>query len=813
MADVKKTERQQVHTMRKKLYTFSIIILLISSVFPLIHTTMTPSRDSRLTANAIKTYTEQIPSNNFVDTMASVIPWWNMNWHYRRIYDITSAGNLSLVLNFTSILKSLQLKNKTFENSTITIVRHYANGTMAVVDNTWFNESNTFHNQTNAIGTLSWSVSGSSSYAIYFDVHENRGTRSPTTETPGIVPFGSVAKLVSTQAWWSELIASFETYYEPNTQLLIQLHTTAQAKNVNAQFTYNSTVNFTMPLNTQDNITWTNTTTKLSKIGNWTVRIIGYDDAGYQTSPITVRFYVGKPDLVASAIRVPKICYIGYDVTVTTYLRAINTTVENVDVALRIDDNTVDSKDNLTIQQNENKSIQFIWKPSNKGSHNVSYNISYLDSNPGNNKKWETVTVEGIPDLAVVNITLVPTPVNEGSPVAITAYIHNKGDGNASNYTIVLYCEQNDDNHTMSYLQNRNSTNVTLNKNTSKNITLTWQQTRYGKTNFKGEWAVGIEILNTTRTPDKNVSNNKKALFHVLRVIPAERNPPVLSNLEFLSTIELGAQVLIRVRATDTSGINTVVISIRTSNKTYMNANMTAAEDNRYEYLFTTVQLGRHDFTIKATDLSPNKNQSIITGYFTVTEDETPPTITYFGVNPSVQMPNRPVEIRCITTDYSGIRSAEVMIWSSDDLVQTHVMNTPIADTKYIYTSTYQNIGKYVFSITVTDNFDNPKTTEVKTFWITENLNDTDNDRMPDDWEERYGLNPYDPTDAPGDQDDDGITNAEEYQQGTNPLKKLSSPSEIIERLEENWVYLTASLLILILIILLASYGIRRRSK
>jgi len=140
-------------------------------------------------------------------------------------------------------------------------------------------------------------------------------------------------------------------------------------------------------------------------------------------------------------------------------------------------------------------------------------------------------------------------------------------------------------------------------------------------------------------------------------------------------------------------------------------------------------------------------------------------------------------------------------------------MNTPPADTKYIYTSRYQNIGKYVFSITVTDNFDNPKTTEVKTFWITENLNDTDNDRMPDDWEERYGLNPYDPTDAPGDQDDDGITNAEEYQQGTNPLKKLSSTSEIIERLEENWVYLTASLLILILIILLASYGIRRRSK
>ncbi len=80
----------------------------------------------------------------------------------------------------------------------------------------------------------------------------------------------------------------------------------------------------------------------------------------------------------------------------------------------------------------------------------------------------------------------------------------------------------------------------------STNVTLTWQQTRYGKTNFNGEWAVGIKILNTTQTPDKHEANNNKSLYHVLKVIAAERNPPILSNLEYLSSIELGNQLLIR---------------------------------------------------------------------------------------------------------------------------------------------------------------------------------------------------------------------------------------------------------------------------
>jgi hypothetical protein len=51
---------------------------------------------------------------------------------------------------------------------------------------------------------------------------------------------------------------------------------------------------------------------------------------------------------------------------------------------------------------------------------------------------------------------------------------------------------------------------------------------------------------------------------------------------------------------------------------------------------------------------------------------------------------------------------------------------------------------------------------------------DTDGDGLPDGWEVKYNLDPNDPTGengANGDPDDDGLTNKEEYDNGTNPRK------------------------------------------
>ncbi|MFO8050382.1 MAG: Ig-like domain-containing protein [Thermoplasmatota archaeon] len=64
---------------------------------------------------------------------------------------------------------------------------------------------------------------------------------------------------------------------------------------------------------------------------------------------------------------------------------------------------------------------------------------------------------------------------------------------------------------------------------------------------------------------------------------------------------------------------------------------------------------------------------------------------------------------------------------------------------------------------------------------------DADGDGMPDSWEEKWGLDPLDPTDADEDPDGDGMTNLEEFRAGTTPVE---DESDDIDR----------SLLILILV-------------
>jgi len=48
---------------------------------------------------------------------------------------------------------------------------------------------------------------------------------------------------------------------------------------------------------------------------------------------------------------------------------------------------------------------------------------------------------------------------------------------------------------------------------------------------------------------------------------------------------------------------------------------------------------------------------------------------------------------------------------------------------------------------------------------------DSDDDGMPDGWEEKFGLDPYAAADTVLDTDGDGYTDVEEYLNGTDPTK------------------------------------------
>jgi arylsulfatase A-like enzyme len=61
-------------------------------------------------------------------------------------------------------------------------------------------------------------------------------------------------------------------------------------------------------------------------------------------------------------------------------------------------------------------------------------------------------------------------------------------------------------------------------------------------------------------------------------------------------------------------------------------------------------------------------------------------------------------------------------------------------------------------------------------------LADSDGDGMPGDWEHRYMLDPYDPSDAAGDPDGDGIPNLDEFKANTSPLVSNVAGSGLVAR-------------------------------
>ena len=190
-------------------------------------------------------------------------------------------------------------------------------------------------------------------------------------------------------------------------------------------------------------------------------------------------------------------------------------------------------------------------------------------------------------------------------------------------------------------------------------------------------------------------------------------------------------------------------------------------------------------------------------------DSKTPPSISYFDAKLHAQLQGEYVTIMCIVTDNIGIQTVEVTITHPDGSKEEKSM-TFSSDGKYLYSKAYDGLGKYSFYIVVKDKAGNEVITDYKTFWITQNVNDTDNDGMPDSWEQKYGLNPEDPSDANQDLDGDGYTNLQEYKMGTNPTKDIFLENAGY-RVKENGGFLAAAIVLFIAIVLMSIYGKRRK--
>jgi len=84
--------------------------------------------------------------------------------------------------------------------------------------------------------------------------------------------------------------------------------------------------------------------------------------------------------------------------------------------------------------------------------------------------------------------------------------------------------------------------------------------------------------------------------------------------------------------------------------------------------------------------------------------------------------------------------------------------------------------GGTITQNTDTDGDDLKDYRELVVYSTNQESSDTDGDKMPDGWEVTYGLDPT-ANDALSDKDNDGHSNLQEYQSGTDPTDPNSKPS------------------------------------
>ena len=756
------------------------------------------------------------------------LEWWNENWHYRKLIGVYGSGNISQIYNFTKLLLNLNIISKTFENDKIRIIEYSTNGQILNENiNYNFSESNDFNNKKNAVGTLTWEVTNSNGesvkkyYYIYFDVKENKGIRNPFDEKENMLESDFTVIYESMEeGWWDEIIDPPNGGYSiPEETLDINAISIAKANEVIAYLKKDgSSLEYKVNLNPED-ITYLNWSGSfdfpVNAIGNWTIRIDSSDEAGFRNNLSKNKFYVGKPDLAVKSVNyTPSKIFEGDIVTISADIRSYNITLDRIYTNLTIKDsngNKIFLQENISnIIKDQKNIIKFNWTADIKGSYTIKVRVFSKDDlnewTQSNNIKEITINVLGIPDLGVVDILVPSGDIKEGESVEIRAILNNTGKGKAENYKVRLYLSQG----VMDWLKGQlmDTINVNIDIDETIEVNLTWNPALYGAPGHRGVWIVGILIFYNSTYRDSFTMNNSRTTK--LKVVAGEQNPPTITITELTDSQEIEHIVRIAAKVTDQSGIKKVNITIITPKNTIFKENMTSEGENLYSIEFDkTTVIGTYKFTITAMDNSFYNKKSNYQGDFRIIADKTPPTIDYFGAHPCVQLKGDYVNISCISKDFHGIKSVRLIITYPDEHTVTKTM-THVGNGKYVYNIIYETLGKYIFYVSSEDTFGNIGITENKVFWITTDLNDIDCDGMPNWWEERYGLNPKDPSDAEHDQDGDGHTNLDEYKSGDNPLKQFSSLKEISSKIRENWIYLTISIVLFCLIIILSIFSVRR---
>jgi len=758
-----------------------------------------------------------------------IFDWWDENWHYRYLLSVEGDGNFSKFFNFSEILLDFGISDYIFENNKIRIVKYFEDGTISdVIDKYIFVESDGFDSTNNATGYLKWNVSNESGikhYVIYFDVEENRGSRSSLVETY----IGNASDLVETvyeefyESWWAEIKSPTDTS-------LILLGDTINISIVStSKIIYascyisnieNDSYNYSPDLSEAlDGTIWYNEALSFCKEGNWSINISCLDGAGVYYN-FSDTFYVGHPDLKITGISFSVInknyttVHKDDNLNISAFIKTSSVSLENVNFLLEIFDIENDKiiyEDIATFDLIKDKitAVYFNWIANISGEFNISVYSDFDDNvnekNESNNNMTKKLTVYDWPDLYVKDILLPDKEIIEFDEVEIDVLIANQGFGDADDYKIGLFIEKiSGSNPAMKYENLVDSKIIDVKKNSSESFNLYWESAS------PGNWFVGIEIFYNESNYDTNRWNNKLLSLDSLYVKSVESNEPIIRNITVSPVSpKQGDTIIFKAIIYDDTGIERADINITDPlNNTYSDIMVrTFGDQFRYEF-DSTFEIGTYEFIIKVVDNSIRKNVNIQHGSFTIKKDDIEPEIFYFGVEPIVQLKNNTVKITCIASDNIEISNVEITIFPPEALLYKRVMKLE-QDGEYVYKDIYLSVGKYGYEMELKDVSGNVKKTNTKYFWITEDLYDSDSDGMPNSWEKEYDFDSFDMSDADDDTDDDGYTNLEEYHMNTNPRKNIFLQN-IAYEIKNNLGYLFLSIILFFSLLIVTFYGKRR---
>ncbi len=756
------------------------------------------------------------------------LQWWDKNWHYRYFLTVEGNGNVEVSINFTKLLNNLGVFSKSFENETLLIVEYSPDGDfISEVLKYIFKESGDYDSVTDASGKVLWQITGSSFekfYCIYFDVSVNLGPRTNFGETDmSASGNASVGEFGFVDGWSIESVSPINGSFSPIGELIsISVITNARAENVTAYIFLkdNLSENFYIYLfNVQDNIIWKSDDFSFDKDGDWTIIISTRDWADYDAPEVKQAFFVGKPDVEIKNIsfstiwtKISPTIYINDTVNITAGLVSYDANVEDVNISLKISDfktkkTIFEQYAEMTIFMDKANYVSFSWNAKISGKFNVTITLdpkNQIDEkNEKNNKLTKTIVVNQIPDLAILDIKLPTIEISEFDKVKINIIVKNIGLGDATDYELKLYIEE--EQGLMKYENEVNSELISVKSNSNKTFGLYWNSAKAGK------WLVGAKILVNDTNRDVDITNNRFLCDKILEVKPIERDPPVILNVIVQpKNQEQGSSVSIAATITDNTGLFSVFVNITDPKGIIYSINMGRTGNDEFRVTFTnTNEAGIYSFKIIAVDRTIHRNTATKQGDFSIFKESIAPIISFFNAEPSVQLKGEPVDIICLASDNVEIKSVIVSITTPS--IEIYKRNLEfVSEDKYAYSSNYETSGKYIFNIEVSDKSNNVVNTVDKAFWITSDLEDIDDDGMPNWWEERYNLDPEDPNDAKSDPDEDGYTNLEEYEIGNNPKKDIFSENAVY-RIKENSFYLSGSFVLFFIIFLLSMFSKRRK--